>query len=190
MYQSCDWSLITFSLVTCSWNRKFLVCFSISLIRTLSFPIQPSNEVQSITSFVIASLVLNISVHVCDVNFFKIVSDDCEMFFPYTGENWTCCNQMNNSFIISFAERTRWVYTVIVELVFVYLKDIWSSHHSCLYNSFSRSNLGSSCKFPTFELFPISRFLILRYFKLDFYCAANPKVAWIQLLSKGAKLVV
>jgi hypothetical protein len=40
--------------------------------------------------------------------------DDCEMFFPYTGENWTCCNQMKNSFIISFVERTGWVYTVIV----------------------------------------------------------------------------
>jgi hypothetical protein len=40
----------------------------------LSFPIQPPNEVQSITSFVIASLELNISVHVCDVNFFNIVS--------------------------------------------------------------------------------------------------------------------
>jgi hypothetical protein len=35
-----------------------------------------------------------------------------------------CCNQMNNSFIISFAEWTGWVYTVNVELVFVYLKDI------------------------------------------------------------------
>jgi hypothetical protein len=35
---------------------------------------QPSNEVQSITSFVIANLVLHLSFHVCDVNFFKIVS--------------------------------------------------------------------------------------------------------------------
>jgi hypothetical protein len=76
-----------------------LSCFSISLIRTLSFPIQPPNEVQSMTSFVIASLVLNISVHVCDVNFFKIVSLMILKCFSIGNEK-SYCKGKNDDWII------------------------------------------------------------------------------------------